>query len=164
MGIDIYLEWEGQTEPRETGATGYLRESYHGGPYATRILLREAFEADTCRAKIPAAILRERLTHVTEQANTPNMGHDLSMMMFALMTRAAADGKDLTVPQHAGLLERDTTCPMTVEEAVEARERTVYKGTDQDVQESLKEFRDFVALAEQKEAEHNKPCIIHASY
>ena len=42
-------------------AVGYLRENYHGGPYVTRYLVREAFEAEEHEVAIPAAVLRERL-------------------------------------------------------------------------------------------------------
>jgi hypothetical protein len=70
MGIDIYTRWKGQsaeeTEAQFTGFSttsghvGYLREAYHGEPYATKYLLREAFEhPDRCR--IPASVLRQRL-------------------------------------------------------------------------------------------------------
>lgn len=86
MGIDIYLAWEGQTEADRkkmaaigfsttSGDVGYLREAYHGGPYATQILLREAFESEDCKAQIPAAVLRERLTNVTEPARGQTVGH-----------------------------------------------------------------------------------------
>ena len=122
-------------------------------------MLREAFEADTCRAEIPAAILRERLTHVTEPTYTPNMGHMMASALFAMLSSVSED----KAVSPANCL-KDATIPMTVEEAVEERERTVYKGTDKDVEESLKEFRDFVALAEKQEAAHNKPCTVFASY
>ena len=69
MGIDIYARWQGQTEEEEQaqitggsvvhGHVGYLREAYHGEPYATQYLVAEAFENG--RAQIPAAVLRERL-------------------------------------------------------------------------------------------------------
>ena len=69
MGIDIYARWKGQTEAEEQaqntgfsvmhGHVVYLREAYHGEPYATRYLVPEAFENG--RAQIPAAVLRERL-------------------------------------------------------------------------------------------------------
>jgi hypothetical protein len=39
---------------------GYLREAYHGEPYATRVLVPEAFEADEA-VRIPAWVLRNRL-------------------------------------------------------------------------------------------------------
>ena len=71
MGIDIYARWRGQTDAEEhaqsTGFSvvhvhvGYLREAYHGEPYATRYLVPEAFEHPEGRAQIPAAVLRERL-------------------------------------------------------------------------------------------------------
>jgi len=54
MGIDIYAEWRGMTEEESNaqitgfdaaaGHVGYLREAYHGEPYATRVLVPEAFE------------------------------------------------------------------------------------------------------------------------
>ena len=71
MGIDIYARWKGQTDEEEAaqitgfsverGDVGYLREAYHGAPYATRHLVAEAFDSDTAEAKIPSAVLRKRL-------------------------------------------------------------------------------------------------------
>jgi len=71
MGIDIYAKWRNQTKKeREAqftgystvhGHVGYLREAYHGGPYVTRYLLKEAFDSDKGEAKIPAKVLRQRL-------------------------------------------------------------------------------------------------------
>ena len=79
MGIDVYLRWTGQTdEERQAqytgfsivhGHVGYLREAYHGEPYATRILVPEAFSEsgdDEGGVLIPAAILRERLPAALE--------------------------------------------------------------------------------------------------
>ena len=43
------------------GGVGYLREAYHGEPYATKYLCAEAFRPDG--ARIEAAVLRERLPH-----------------------------------------------------------------------------------------------------
>src|SRR5579859_2358021 len=53
MGIDIYAKWDGMTEAEEDeqyrsllsaehGHLGYLREAYHGEPYATKVLVPEA--------------------------------------------------------------------------------------------------------------------------
>jgi len=77
MGIDIYAKWRGQTGSERTaqesewlstgaGETGYLREAYHGEPYATRFLFAEAFDSETGTAQIPAATLRERLKKTLE--------------------------------------------------------------------------------------------------
>ena len=43
------------------GHIGYLRESYQGGPYATRIPVPETFQAADGTVKIPAAAMRLRL-------------------------------------------------------------------------------------------------------
>jgi hypothetical protein len=71
MGIDIYARWQGMRDQERNaqytgfsildGHVGYLREAYHGEPYATRYLCQEAFAADDGTAPIPAAVLRERL-------------------------------------------------------------------------------------------------------
>jgi hypothetical protein len=78
MGIDIYAHWRGQTEEEKAaqitgfdvtkGGVGYLREAYHGEPYATRYLLAEAFESADGTARIAAAVLRERLPRTLELA------------------------------------------------------------------------------------------------
>ena len=71
MGIDIYARWKGQSADAkrrqseawlsiEAGGVGYLREAYHGEPYATRHLCAEAFA--TGEARINAATLRARLS------------------------------------------------------------------------------------------------------
>ena len=70
MGIDIYMEWDDMTEEEKDaqyqgfssviGHKGYLREAYHGGPYATPFLVSEAFK-NKGAVHIPAETLRERL-------------------------------------------------------------------------------------------------------
>jgi hypothetical protein len=168
MGIDIYLEWDGMAEEEKnaqatgfsvtSGYVGYLREAYHGGPYATKILCRESFESETCRAAIPAEILRERLTNVTEPAYTENVGHDMVAQMVSMF-------QNMGVQIVGGPIEKDTTSPMTVEEAVRERQRSVYGGDNaEQTEQVVQAFRDFVALAEQKERETGKPCTIYASY
>jgi hypothetical protein len=167
MGIDIYLEWDGMEEEEKTaqatgfsttsGNVGYLREAYHGGPYATRILVREAFEADDCRAEIPAAIMRERLTHVTEPAMTGD-GHNLAEMFLNMVKET---GAEVAMGDN---IKTDTTRPMTVEEAVRERQIRLY-GEQSDLAERVvKSFQDFVALAEEKEKKTGKPCTVYASY
>jgi hypothetical protein len=77
MGIDIYAKWD-RMSPQETaaqlkvwasiedGQVGYLREAYHGDPYATRVLVEEAFIHG--RAHIGASLLQARLPEVLEIA------------------------------------------------------------------------------------------------
>jgi len=167
MGIDIYLEWEGQTLTERqkmctgfsttSGEVGYLREAYHGGPYATQILLREAFESEDCRAQIPAAVLRERLTHVTEPARGKMAGHDMAAAISDMFTKM---GMESAVPSIKAAL----TEPQTVEEAIHERCKNLYSGDESYAEEVVQSFRSFVALAERKERETGQPCTVYASY
>lgn len=78
MGIDVYMRWERITEEEKQaqytgcsivhGHTGYLREAYHGEPYATLLLVPEAFGSETYTAKIGAVRMRRRLPSVLEAA------------------------------------------------------------------------------------------------
>ena len=84
MGIDCYNETaQGLIDkPKwlstDSGDKGYLREAYHGSPYATHYLLKECFEIDDVlgdlsgrdegveyeiKVFIPAKLLRKRLPH-----------------------------------------------------------------------------------------------------
>lgn len=77
MGIDIYMKWRKQSKKEadaqctgfcvEAGHVGYLREAYHGAPYVTRHLVREAFDPPY-EAKIPAETLRARLPEAIKLA------------------------------------------------------------------------------------------------
>jgi hypothetical protein len=174
MGIDIYLKWKNMDQDAEkqqitgfsitAGGQGYLREAYHGGPYATRILCREAFESETCEAQIPAAILRERLTSVTEPARGVEDGDMAAMLITAIFAQMIDANGNLPNGAHVeGTHTGDpTTQPMTVEEAVIMRNENLYGGDG--TEEVLQSFRDFVALAERKERETGEPCTIYASY
>jgi hypothetical protein len=77
MGIDIYAEWDGMSNAERearaaewltttAGHLGYLREAYHGEPYATRRLVPEAFMYG--RAPIAAVTLHHRLAETLEIA------------------------------------------------------------------------------------------------
>ena len=87
MGIDIYLHWSDMTQQdREAqitgyevsgraGSIGYLREADHGTPYATKVLMPEAFDDEDRRDEnyigtlIPVHVLRERLPTAIETAH-----------------------------------------------------------------------------------------------
>lgn len=78
MGIDVYARFDGQTGEQHRaqmcgfdttkGNVGYLREAYHGEPYATKVLVPEAFAAEECEAPISAAVMRARLPEVERVA------------------------------------------------------------------------------------------------
>ena len=164
MGIDVYLKWPRQTQEErlaqedaylslDGGSGGYLRESYSGGPYATKILARESFESGSREAEIPAAILRERLTSVTEPARSPDIdaGHRATRQIAEEFEASGAEVR------HPGPSRTD---PMTVEEAVLAR----YDGRPELASAAIKSFRAFVELAERKELETGRACTVSVAY
>lgn len=85
MGIDVYLQWDGMNEAEksaqytgfsvQSGHVGYLREAYHGEPYATRVLVPEAFadNAPEEGAAISAETMRDRLPDVIGAAKQREM-------------------------------------------------------------------------------------------
>jgi hypothetical protein len=184
VGIDIYLSWPKMTKKQKEaqrvgfsvydGNTGYLREAYHGAPYPSKILVREAFESKTNKAKIPASLMRERLTHVTE----PARGVGINAAVMNEVIKKIAEMVDKEKPEGAlgrfGVLHVDPgTFPpekldndaMTVEEAVIKRCQINYPEMQpEEVARMLQSYRDFVDLAEQMEKKTGKPCTVYTSY
>lgn len=121
MGIDIYAKWNGQTkEEKEAqvtgfsvvhGHVGYLREAYHGEPYATRYLVREAFENKDAKAAIPAAVLRERLpeTLALVEEREREVYKETDSRETAKVKRSFADFVELCETK-----ERETGEPVTI--------------------------------------------------
>ena len=119
MGIDIYMQWDKQSEDEkqgqilgfsiEGGFAGYLREAYHGAPYVTQFLVKGAFESDENETHIPCAVLRERLPEALKlhvQRHKDIYGEtirdtDPSARSFedfvALAERLEAEGKNPTI-------------------------------------------------------------------
>lgn len=173
MGIDVYLKWKDMDQEDEkrqitgfsvlNGHAGYLREAYHGGPYATHILVREAFESDTCEAQIPAAVMRERLTHVTEPARGCDGGSHVAELIFNTL-RAIMPDADVQCAAAVPFATHRTD-PETVEDCVRLRCARIYPDmSPEEVAQYVQSFRDFVALAELKETETGEPCTVYASY
>lgn len=173
MGIDIYLEWEGMAEDDrknqsaaalslEGGRVGYLREAYRGEPYATHIFVREAFESDSCKAEIPAATLRERMTQVTEPVYGKTGGHDLAVALGEMLQEIT---KNKSATHISGTCRGGgQTSPMTVEEAITKRAIKLYGANCAEVEAVKRSFWAFVELAEKMELQTGKPCTIYASH
>lgn len=162
MGIDVYLSWAGQTADEQAaqedayltlggGDVGYLRESYSGGPYVTKILCRDAFESPTREAPIPAGVLRERLTSITEPAYGFDTGHNIAREIAEQLAEAGASVRRPGPSR---------TTPTTVEEAVAAR----YADDPELARKVLASVRAFVTLAEQKEHETGSPCTVRVEF
>jgi hypothetical protein len=149
MGIDIYMHWDDQTDDERraqytgfdttAGSVGYLREAYHGDPYATDTLVFDAFE------------WTESINRL--MSNAEANGSELDDDLVTLLARG--------VPMRAEALRE--RLPDTLEKAQE-RIDTVYPDTHADVAEQqLQAYTDFVELAERKQAE-GKNVYVYASY
>lgn len=175
MGIDIFLEWPDKEQTQDDapeiwsqtqGHVGYLRESYKGEPYATKFLVREAFEAKNYRAKIPAAVMRKRLTERTK----PFGRLPAEAVAKALEKQVAKTGR--IAPLRSAVLQLEweelnaqpPVPPMSVEEAVCLRFARIGAPADESLEDILQSFRDFVELAERKEKEMGEPCIVYADF
>jgi hypothetical protein len=182
MGIDIFLMWDGiekraQDDKIEhfsitSGHLGYLRESYSGAPYATQILVREAFESRTCKCRIPAAKMRARLTKKSKAARNCNGGHAIAMAIAAAVQHSPVKNPHemqtlLNELNKTGIEAPECVTPeMTVEDAVrEYYTAPMYAHmSKEDVERVVQSFRDFVDLAERREKEMGKPCMVVADY
>lgn len=148
MGIDIYMRWKYFSEEDrkaqitgfriDCGHTGYLREAYHGNPYATKTLLPECFSEDQ-----DGKFTEEEVT-----GQAPEYPEDEPYRAY--------------VRYPNGELRR------RLPEALEAaRQRCiqVYKQSPEEAEtdDTLKSLRDFVNLYESKEREGLAPAI-YASY
>lgn len=120
MGIDIYMRWDNITEEEEqnqycgwdchSGHLGYLREAYHGEPYATKIFVAEAFESVSCMARIPARVLYERLEYVGSLAIQRDMDiYNCSREVAMLSAKTYADFASL-----ASRKELETGSPVNI--------------------------------------------------
>lgn len=137
MGIDIFMKWDGGPSfDRDgfTGANGYLREAYHGGPYATVRLVPEAFGS------------REQVAQgfgVTCDFNDVARDAEGYALIPARVLRARLAQTLLTVAE---------------------RYRTLYDEVCGEGHPALRAFIEFVELAERIEAERGRPVGIYASW
>lgn len=159
MGIDIYMKWK-DGEPKRgysfidggyiqdpsisfkdayCGKNGYLRESYHGGPYATTVLVPEAFGDPGMWINIESTDLSDEVKEVISE-DEEESGYYLYPAKL--------------------LRERLRKTLLTVTN----RYRQVYHEELDEGAHALREYVDFVELAEQKEAETGHPVRIRASY
>jgi hypothetical protein len=190
MGIDIFLRWNKMSNAAKqkqyssgfsttAGAVGYLREAYHGGPYATQIFFREAFEAENQKAKIPAAVMRERLDGVTEPARGCDLGHHTAQIFKKLVNAETISGEqtpDEIVKEVAKRVGTElteygaesappVTRPMTGREAIYLRCLKLYPDQGKEYADNVvKSFEAFIELAEKWEKKTGKPCTVIASY
>lgn len=183
MGIDVYLKWKGQTEADEeaqitgcstrAGNKGYLREAYHGGPYATKVLCPEAW-VDQGDGGVPlsAAELKKRLPRVVLTAllrdavvygsgndptsHTMKPGESIATALAPLLNRAFGKASKFQ-PE-----DPEADADPVVVEAVQAQMALYAKHGW--LPPFAQSYVDFVALAEQKERETGEACRVYVSY
>ena len=169
MGIDVYLRWRGWRTDEEAGletSGGYLRESYHGGPYVTPYFVAEAFEVDDREgiriASIPARVLRERLPaavllaefrHHVVYGEGQNPGH-LELPADVTLEEGLAAVAVKTASRNGEAGHIAARC--TPEQLAQAKQRIEAR----DLPERALRFVDFVELAELKEAETGELCWV----
>lgn len=200
MGIDIFIVRETAVQEDDKadlfhidqGHVGYLREAYDGGPYATQMLVKEAYNAPTFTAQISAATLRERL-HEKQDTTEAAMIRPAEAIVAALkvITKAAQGVGHGDATQHSDkpahvtveetlnkltpegiaaaaehIANRSLLIPrqLTVLEAVALRNKLLYNMPDDDIKAAIQAFVDFVDLADRLEKETGHPCTIRASY
>lgn len=155
-------------------AVGYLREAYHGGPYVTRYLVREAFEAKRSQSRIRAATLRERLPAavllaiyreqvVYSEAETApghltldDGGDALRKSMASIFGPGGEIDQLKSGDNEAAIVERITP---------EQREQAVAMiAQRKSLPDCALQYVEFVEQCEAREAETGKPCLVEASY
>lgn len=172
MGIDCYLMWKGQTEVEreaqmtgfsiEHGHVGYLREAYHGSPYATRVLVPEGFEhRGEDGAQIPAATLRSRLPDTVlvtlyRDHLLYGGGDDPSELQDSLADSMA---KVFASMKTAKASTQAIVALITPEQRRQATELIAARK----LPNFALAFVDFVELAEKKENETGEPCRVVVS-
>lgn len=192
MGIDVYLRWDKMTARERkaqftgfsvtAGGTGYLREAYHGGPYATRVLVPEAFEdkrkhmcdcgdpklekrCPPCRGvAIPATTLRERLPQVVLTALLRERivyGNDINpgrLNLDALPTPGAlADALKAMVQRMTDYAKEEVAVPPEI--MGQAMSQMVLWRDCGWLPPVAESFEDFVLLAEAKEKAGLHPTV-----
>jgi excinuclease UvrABC nuclease subunit len=144
---------------------GYLRESYHGGPYVCPFLVKEAWNQNR---RIPSAKLRERLPdavllavyrdHVVygeAESNPGEIALDAEVSLASVMAKLRDAMKAATNTTEADAI--------LAKIAPEQREQIIKRLADGIVPTCAIQFVEFVEQCEAYEAKHGKPPIIHVS-
>lgn len=182
MGIDVYLKPKNQTEEeREAqltgfsivdGHNGYLREAYHGGPYATQILLPECWEeegmieesekrygyripVEKLKERLPYVMLASLIRHYLKYENSEQENNDLDLA--AALARCFGEMQQRSTPEElVPLLDSipGRTAVMILDEVKQGK---------RELPNYVQSYVDFVALVEKYEEEGRDP-LIYASY
>lgn len=172
MGIDVYLTWNGQTKAEKqaqyagfsivSGHVGYLREAYHGGPYATLVLISEDLDKQPEEGfAIPAAELKRRLPATVMAATYRHevvYGEGSDPAEINLDSAGGFERFAAALAHAFSKKEKFTITPN------EEQERAVSELiSTRQLPDYALSFVDFVQLAEVKEAQTGAPCRVQVS-
>jgi hypothetical protein len=198
MGIDVYASWAEMTEDEEkarytgfsieAGDVGYLREAYHGGPYATQTLVPEAFgdfsdeewkeggasvPAETLRKRLPRALFATLLRHATVYKDQTARWVLHEMGVEAAVGPGDGDPavvKAEDVPtallacfQEIGKIKEGNGGQHEHDVPAHLKDEQIVTMLSRDLP-WLRAYVDFVDLCARKEKETGQPCRIKASY
>jgi len=199
MGIDVYLSWVGLDDEDQAaqvtgfstraGEKGYLREAYHGGPYATHVMFPECWGDDPYAPERMTHFMAEMFSEMSNVTDTEfgpeSIGPPETEMMDELKQRVqeildsdedvakTIDDAILSAPpgDEAGAY-RGVAVPYLLMElrmpsviaAAWTRAKQVYQEDDSDAWLSCQAFIDFAELARKKEIETGFPCRVYVSY
>lgn len=172
MGIDVYLRWSKQTKAERqlqmtgfsvtVGNIGYLREAYHGGPYATRVLVPEAFKSDTrrysartLRARLPATLYAAAVRSLTVYNETPLAVASVREPKSPEVIHAGDGGAMMTaiLGIFAKINDTGEAVPPAVKAEAEATVRLWQAEGKEVLDPTLRSFVEFVELAEHWQAQ-----------
>lgn len=183
MGIDVYMRWRDQTqEEREAqytgfsimhGHVGYLREAYHGDPYATKVMFPECWDDDLIeregiRAPVSEKDLDRFATSVklssAEVVARPNQMLPKLRDYFGPHAQVEFDPVTNSYTENTGAVRIPAaTLRERLPDAIEATAER-YADSDEDfVEQVQKSFTDFVELYERLETEGREPAV-YVSY
>lgn len=168
MGIDVYLTWDNQTEAEkkaqytgfsvEAGKVGYLREAYHGSPYATHALFARRYwdgdedaraDVPELKRRLPATVLislyRNEMLYGTGE--DPQRQNSLEDAMQKI--------KEVFAEDKAGSTE--TMVERITPEQIAGAQRLI---DSRQLPDYALAFVDFVALAEKMESEGRNPVVV----
>ena len=190
MGIDIYARARKKKEKVEDidfneeycGERGYLREAYHGGPYVTKFLVEEAFDAEEDKmekdesgsemgVQISVKTLKERLPIATLLAvhrEQKIYGDKSGIPKDFIKELDGKDGAKTFSETMSGIFDSmgDNTHRFLAgsipEDIIKRAEKAI--SDRESIHPRAQEFVDFVEFCENTEKETGEETFIYASY
>ena len=189
MGIDVYLKWDKFTHTDQnrqitgysvtSGYLGYLRESYHGPPYATKVLFPECFEngagdgGEDMVKQIMSLMAKFPMDRFSGPPSVKNLDKKMPLVIdpeergkIVKMDSIFYKDDCSTITEKLSFLVIDNKIlQKRLPDAISAsikRHTALYGESLEEAKHSAKSYKDFVELHKRKEEKGLNP-IIHVS-